>query len=123
MTESDEKTIKIEVDKDVNPYRKPFMILVIVLCISLISQGVSNLIGLSISSDTNKVVGYIDDQTSPERQAEQEAALNSILITIDCNVRISFQEALDELERQGILEPDSVVITDNCNNTTTTTRD
>ena len=91
------------------------------LIIALIMSAVSNISLAFIANDTNKVVGYIDNQTSPERQRAQTESLNKILLIVDCNVRYALQEAFDQLEEQGLLAPDSVTITDNCRETTSTT--
>lgn len=59
----------------------------------------------AVTEDTNRVVGYIDDQTNPERQAEQQAALDGILVRIDCNDAYRLQLVVDGLVDQGVIQP------------------
>ena len=58
-----------------------------------------------VTADTNRVVGYIDEQTSPERVAKQEQLLNGILVRIDCNDASRLQLVIDGLVEQGLVEP------------------
>jgi hypothetical protein len=68
---------------------------------------------LAYRDDLGVVLDQIQRQTSPEAQEEQRNAINEIIITIDCNTREAFQEALDALADE-VLEPGAVVVTDNC---------
>lgn len=60
------------------------------------------------------ILRTIAEQTSPERQAQQDAAVKQIVLTVDCNNRKVTEEALNAIARQ---RPDlfrQITLTDNC---------
>lgn len=62
---------------------------------------------------SNQVILHnIEEQTSPEHQAAQAAAVNEIVIRVDCNNRKATEDAINELAAQGLIRP--VDITSNC---------
>lgn len=64
--------------------------------------------------DLTEVVHRIQNQTSPQAQERQSQAIEAIIVEIDCNSRQAFQDALDALADQGIIEPGSIIVTENC---------
>lgn len=78
-----------------------------------ITMNAAGLIGIAlVSTNTNRVVHYVRDQTSPERQRQQERILNALLVEIDCNAAARLQAGFDSLAAQGLIKP--VDVTDNC---------
>lgn len=63
--------------------------------------------------EVQALLAVIEEQTSPEAQAAAQDAVQAIILTIDCNTRQAFQEALDALADE-VLEPGAVLVTDNC---------
>lgn len=87
----------------------------VLLILSIVMNGVG-LLGISVvTSDTNRVVGYVREQTSPEAQKRQENLLNGVLVTIDCNGASRLQKGFDALSEQGLIGP--IDVTQNCAHT------
>jgi len=119
----DDKTIEVKVKEKV--LTPTFML----LCASVILSS-AGLIGIfavfqeeaertekitAIAQSTNKIVRDIEQRSSPEAQAERDALLDALILRIDCNQRQAFQDTLDALVAQGVLEPGSVeVLDDRC---------
>lgn len=62
-----------------------------------------------IGRDTNKLVEYIEIQTSPERQEETNTAVNQIIIRIDCAGARRDQLLVNGLVEQGLIDPIDVI--------------
>lgn len=65
-------------------------------------------------AEVQEVLEVVRRQTSPEAQARQRDQIEAIIVTIDCNTRVAFQEALDTLAAQGVLQPGAVTVVENC---------
>lgn len=61
-----------------------------------------------IGNANNKILNFVEEQTSPERQRRQQEALDGILFRVNCDTR----EALEDFAEA--IEGTIIVITDNC---------
>ena len=94
--------------------RRPRLItpVFIALVISIVLN-TAGLIGIAlVSTNTNEVVHFVQEQTSPARQKQQEKLLNELLVQIDCNAAARLQDGFDALAMQGLIKP--VNVTENC---------
>ena len=84
----------------------------VALVVSIVMNA-AGLIGLAlVSTNTNQVVRYVKEQTSPDRQKQQEKILNALLVQIDCNAAARLQAGFDSLAAQGLIK--HVNVTENC---------
>lgn len=60
------------------------------------------------------IAADIDAATGPEAQARQALVIQQLVDAIDCSQRAAFQEALDVLVEQGILEQRIIVRPTDC---------
>lgn len=65
-------------------------------------------------AEVAEVLDVVRRQTSPEALTRQREQIEAIIVTINCNTRAAFQEALDVLAHQGILSPGSITVVENC---------
>lgn len=106
--------------KTENPYRRPFLVLVVIICLSLLAQSFGTWLTWNVADDTNKVVTDIDFRNSPETQEKQKELLDAVVKRLDCNSRQAIEDALNEIAKRnpGILS--EIDITDvSCSTTTT----
>lgn len=97
--------------KEPNPYRKPFLIVIVAVCLSLLAQSVGSWIIFDVARDTNKIVNDIDIRNSPETQAQQQEFLEEIITRLDCNSRKAIEEALNDIADENPESPFVVDIT------------
>ena len=67
-----------------------------------------------VGNSNAEALEILRKQTSPERQAQQAEAINEIILRVDCNSRDAISDALDELERNGVLQGPVTVLTAEC---------
>lgn len=65
-----------------------------------------------VAAANQVILRNIDEQTSPERQAAQAAAVDQVVIRVDCNNRKATEDAINQLAAQGLIKP--IDITANC---------
>jgi hypothetical protein len=105
-----------------NPYRKPFLVLVIILCISLLGNAGSSYLTWDVATNTNVIVRDIDKRNSPETQKAQAEALEQIIMRVDCNTRKIIEEALNDIAAENPGLAFNIKITGpRCSKTSTTT--
>ena len=105
---NEEEKVEVVVVPDrraANPYRRPFLVLVIAICLSLLAQTFSSWLNWNVSNDTNKLVQDIDFRNSPAVQERQRVALEEVILRVDCNSRKAIEEALNDIaeENPGLL--------------------
>lgn len=64
--------------------------------------------------DLNEITEDIDRATGPEAQDQQRAIIQQLVDAIDCSQRAAFQEALDALVAEGILNQRIIVRPTDC---------
>lgn len=65
-----------------------------------------------VANDTNGIVEFVKEQTSPEAQAKQDKLLHQVLVTVDCNSAQRLQVGFDQLADQGVIK--RVDVTSGC---------
>ena len=117
-TNSDTEVIIIPDRRAANPYRKPFLVLVVAICLSLIAESVSSWLTWDVANNTNKLVSDVDFRNSPENRAEENRALEEIILRVDCNSRKAIEEALNEIALETpSISFDINITTERCTNT------
>lgn len=82
----------------------------ILLVVSVVMNGIG-LLGVSVvTTDTNRVVGFVRDQTSPARQEQLQEQQDGLLVQIDCNAASRLQRGFDALAEQGLIQPVDVTL-------------
>lgn len=67
--------------------------------------------GLSQGGQTLEI---LKQQTSPERQAQNNERLSQIILQVDCNNRDAIEDVIRGLKEEGLLTGDITVITPEC---------
>jgi hypothetical protein len=101
MNEPEIETTVVKDRRAANPYRRPFLILVTVICISLLAQAFGSWQTWRVADDTNKIVQDVDLRNSPESAARQQSALEEIILRVDCNSRKAIEEALNDISSEN----------------------
>lgn len=118
-SESEEtKTVVIQDRRAPNPYRRPFLTLVLIISASLFAQAFASWQTWTVAHDTNTIVKDVEFENSPEAKEAQEAYLEEIILRVDCNSRKAIEEALNDI---SIENPEIVfdinITSERCGNT------
>lgn len=115
MTPEQSQTMAKAVEQARPNWRLMAVLLFASLMVNLGFQVFDLISRLEYRDNLTTVVGNIEEQTSPEEQRKREAALNTILLQIECTDRQITQDVIFALEQRGVLEPgDANVILDDC---------
>lgn len=94
--------------RESNPYRKPFLVLIGVICVSLLSQAFGTWLVFNVAHNTNLVTkntnALVKDVTfrnSPENARNQKKNLDEVILRVDCNSRKAIEEALNQITKDN----------------------
>lgn len=80
-----------------DPYRKPFRILILIICVSLLANSVAVGLTWNVAHDTNTIVTDVNFKNSPENQERQRKLLEEIILRVDCNSRKAIEDAINDI--------------------------
>lgn len=121
MSDSEIIPVTLQDRRAPNPYRKPFLILVTAICLSLLAGAFSSWLTWSVAHDTNTIVQDLHRRNSPETRVAQQKYLEEIIRRVDCNSRKAIEEAFVDIadENPGFFNEIDIT-SEVCGQTTTT---